>query len=75
MTKQKPIRTFNVCDQDKNTYEVKVFANIIAPLGIGDPEPEPYPLEIMYIDDDIIVEEKDELEATINGVNTILYPC
>ena len=74
---QKPIRTFNVCDEDGNIYEAKVFNKIVTPHTGGLPEPTPYNIEVMYINDDIIIEENDdgELETTINGVNTILHPC
>ena len=46
---QNPIRIFNVCDEDGNIYEAKVFNRIVLPNTGAPPEPTPYNIEVTYI--------------------------
>jgi len=76
MPDQKPIRTFTVCDEINNKYEVKVF-NAIVNLKTDPPEPKPFRGEIMYIQNDIVVIEESPglFRAKIDGDFKDFHPC
>jgi len=73
---QKPIRTFNVRDEDNKVYEVKVFK---IPMGanLDNTIQKDFEGEIMYTQENIIVQENSPKTflVEIDGITKELFLC
>ena len=76
MLEQKPIRTFNVCDEEGTKHEVQVFQEVLK-LNSGEDTLGNFKLEVMVINKDCILIENGTNVFMANAENNFkeFRPC